>query len=532
MTLYKDEWLSHLKDSIPPEAKLNQTSLYTIALEGWRRGLSLSFYNHIEGEQRSIRYSLSNENKTHYFTGSSGDYNTKEAFDICDDKTETANYLSANNVPIPQGKTFKIRETSENEIVAYGNSIGYPLVVKPPDGSGGASVFANITSERALIDAVNYIKEKQQFTEVIVQQHVMGDEIRVYVLDGKVLAAANRLPANVLGDGKQTVAQLIREKNEVRKSVPHLHHRPIKMDLQVRRLIEQENYTLESVLPKGKRIYLRKTSNVSTGGDPIDVTNQLSKEQTEIAVNASKAIPGLVHSGVDIIINPVTNQTVVLEVNTRPGIGSHLFPIEGEAVDIPKALIDFYFPETKNQTTSLSGVYFDLQTPIDSLKSDILDEIVIVSPPKNVLTAKKYKINSPLNPKEFYDQIKKYVLTNDIQGFIKEDNRNLEIIVAHEKKEELNEFRSHLEKRKNLLRIKDIEENVYDKPIKMGFSVYDGLDSMSLFELETMYNQLNKSYKITEKEVARLKRRIDLMFKSVSWKITRPIRFITGRFNK
>src|SRR5690625_7215723 len=85
------------------------------------------------------------------------------------------------------------------------------------------------------------------------------------------------------------------------------------MDLQVRRLIEQENYTLESVLPKGKRIYLRKTSNVSTGGDPIDVTKQLTKEQTEIAVNASKAIPGLVHSGVDIIINPVTNQTVVLE---------------------------------------------------------------------------------------------------------------------------------------------------------------------------------------------------------------------------
>src|SRR5699024_2989814 len=161
---------------------------------------------------------------------------------------------------------------------------------KPPDGSGGASVFANITNEPALIDAINYIKEKQQFTEVIVQQHDMGDEIRVYVLDGKVLAAANRLPVTVLGDVKQTVAQLI-------------------------------------------------------------------KEQTEIAVNASKAIPGLVHSGVDIIINPVTNQTVVLEVNTRPGIGSHLFPIEGEAVDIPKALIDFYFPETKNQTKALPEAY-------------------------------------------------------------------------------------------------------------------------------------------------------------------------------
>src|SRR5690625_5549062 len=155
----------------------------------------------------------------------------------------------------------------------------------------------------------------------------MGDEIRVYVLDGKVLAAANRLPANVLGDGKQTVAKLIKQKKKCRKSLPHLHHRPIKMDLQVRRLIEQENYTLESVLPKGKRIYLRKTSNVSTGGDPIDVTKQLTKEQTEIAVNASKEIPGLVHSGVDIIINTVTNKTVVLEVNIMPEIGYYIFTI-------------------------------------------------------------------------------------------------------------------------------------------------------------------------------------------------------------
>src|SRR5699024_2952173 len=236
LTLYKDEWLPHLKNSIPPEAKLNQTSLYTIALEGWRRGLSLSFYNHIEGDKRSIRYSLSNENKTHYFTGSSGDYNTKEAFDICDDKTETANYLSANNVPIPKGETFNIRETPERDIVAYGNSIGYPLVVKPPDGSGGASVFANITNEPALIDAINDInnkKDKEKFIELIIRLGVMGVESRIDVLEDKVIANENRLKAKVVGDGKQTEVQLIKHKNEVRKSIQHLYHSTKKMDLQL-----------------------------------------------------------------------------------------------------------------------------------------------------------------------------------------------------------------------------------------------------------------------------------------------------------
>src|SRR5690625_7309521 len=95
---------------------------------------------------------------------------------------------------------------------------------------------------------------------------------------------------------------------------------------------------------------------------------------------------------------------------------------------MPKALIDLYITENNNHTKSLPAGYFDLQTPIDSLKSDILNENVIVSPPKNDLTAKKYKIHSALNPKELYEQIKKYILTNDIQGFIKEDNINLEII--------------------------------------------------------------------------------------------------------
>src|SRR5690625_7405715 len=95
-----------------------------------------------------------------------------------------------------------------------------------------------------------------------------------------------------------------------------------------------------------------------------------------------------------------------------------------------------------------------------------------------------------MNPKEFYKQIKKYIITKDIQGFIKEDNINLEIIVAHETREKLSDFRTHLEERINLLQIKNIEEIVYDKPIIMGLSVYDGLDTMSLFELVKLYNQI------------------------------------------
>lgn len=529
MIYYKQEWLQHLKDAIPPEAKRNQTSLYTIALEGWRRGLTLKFY--LDDQQKGIRYSLSDENKTHHFNGSSGDFNTKEAFDICENKALTTVYLEANNIPVPRGSTFN-EKNKEKEIVTYAKQLGYPLVVKPTDGSGGASVFANIKNEQGLIKAIKYIKEKQQYKEIIVQEHVTGDEVRVYVLNRKVLAAANRLPANVVGDGYQTIAQLIREKNELRKNVPHLFHRPIKMDLQVRQLIEQENYTLESVLPKDKRVYLSKTSNVSTGGDPIDITNELTEDQRDIAVGASKAIPGLTHSGVDIIINKETGKTVVLEVNTRPGIGSHLFPIEGEAIDIPKAIIDLYFPKTKN--IKIAKEYFNLQLVLDSLKDGVLDEIVMTDPSTFDLSAKRYIIKSEMNLMDFYSSIRKFIISNRVHGFIKRNNNEteLEIVVAHKNDEKVNEFRTFLEQRKSLLQIKDIQEKSYNSPIKMGFSIIAGLYTMSTLELEIKYNRLNKEKKVTEKEVIRLNRRISLMKNSRAWKITAPLRKLTDLLKK
>lgn len=532
MIYYKQEWLPHLKDAIPPEAKRNQISLYTIALEGWRRGLTLKFYLSIEDDQRKeIRYSLSNENKVHHFNGSSGDFNTKEAFGICENKALTASYLETSNIPVPKGSKFN-EKTEVEEIITYAKNLGYPLVVKPTDGSGGASVFANITNEQALIKAIKHIKEKQQFKEIIVQEHVFGDEVRVYVLNGKVLAAANRLPANVLGDGNQTIAQLIREKNELRKNVPHLYHRPIKMDLQVRQLIEQENYTLESILPKGKRVYLSKTSNVSTGGDPIDITNELTKNQRDIAIGASKAIPGLTHSGVDIIINKETGKTVVLEVNTRPGIGSHLFPIEGNAIDIPKAIIDLYFPETKNVKPAKE--YFNLQLALDSLEDEILNEIVMTPPPVFDLNAKKYIIKSEMELMNFYSSIRKYIIAHKVHGFIRVGNNEneLEIIAAQENDKKINEFRTFLEQRKNMLQIKNIQEKSYNYPIKIGFSVIAGLSTKSVLELEIKYNRLNKERQIAKKEIIRLNRRLNLMKNSRAWKITAPIRFLTSLSKK
>lgn len=119
---------------------------------------------------------------------------------------------------------------------------------------------------------------------------------------------------------------------------------------------------------------MRQKTNVSSGGDPIDVTDSISDEVKQIAIDAVKAIPGLLHAGVDIIINENRNidaEGLVIEINPTAQIGGILYPLEGEARDIPKAIVDYYFPETKGFDTSKSKIYFDLVEVLEPLENRI-----------------------------------------------------------------------------------------------------------------------------------------------------------------
>src|SRR5690625_4833066 len=135
------KWLPHLDGAIPSAGQGKRISTYAVALEGWRRGLKLKFYSVFEdGNKLKLRYSLSNENRTHQFQLSMGDKVSDEAFKICDDKDLTKQYLERGGVPVPSGKMFEA-EVSEEDIVDYGLSLGFPIVVKPTDGNAGKGVF-------------------------------------------------------------------------------------------------------------------------------------------------------------------------------------------------------------------------------------------------------------------------------------------------------------------------------------------------------------------------------------------------------
>lgn len=511
-------WLPHLEGAIPSAGQGKRISTYTVALEGWRRGLSLTFYSLFEdGNKLKVRYSLSDGVRTHHFSLSMGDEVSDKAFEICDDKDLTKRYLSKENVPVPKGQMFKAN-IPEDEIIQYGLSLGFPLVVKPTDGNAGRGVFANITNEEDFREIVPYVREELEFPDIIVEQYVDGEEFRIYVIEDRVLGAMNRRPANVVGDGEHTVRELIHAKNAQRKLNPHLTSRLIKIDREVETLLEEKGYDLHSIPEKDELVYLREKSNLSTGGEAVDVTNQLTPELEKIAIDAGKAIPGLTHYGVDMIVSDDRKKGVILEVNSRPGLGGHMFPGQGQPRDFAKDIIDYYFPETAGKYRS--KLYFDFDRIIEAITSRSVESVSVISPPMKPLHGKKYIVQID---EESIGLLRRYVrriaLVKEMHGYteLMEDSQVC-IVLLTTKKSDLDELKI---KMTDKFDIAMVEESVWDKPVLIGFETKrrGKLSRSRVRRLLIEKKQLEIANARIEKKYTEIQR-------SRFWRLTSPFRFV------
>src|SRR5690625_4060339 len=229
-------WLEHLEDSIPKEARGYSVSMYTVALEGWRRGLTLKFIN--ENRRRSeLFYSLEYQGRKHIFTVSKGDQVSDNAIKICRNKHIAKQYLNKAGVPTPEGELFN-KEVMDEEIIDYALKLGFPNVIKPVDGTGGTGVIANIKNEKEFKAALNFVRHDLKKTNIIVEKHYDGRGYRIYVAGNKVIGAFDRIPANVIGDGKSNINYLLKEKIKKRDENPALFKRPIKIDKEMHTLLE------------------------------------------------------------------------------------------------------------------------------------------------------------------------------------------------------------------------------------------------------------------------------------------------------
>ncbi len=266
------------------------------------------------------------------------------AVDIAGNKEETKRHLANNSIPVAGGGIA----VDEEDLITIINKIDYPIVIKPLDGNHGKGASINVKTWEEAVAGLAHAKTYSR--RVIVEKFITGHDFRVLVIDNKVIAAAQRVPAHVKGNGKSTVQQLIDKENEdPRRGYGHENVlTEITVDRDTLDLLEKMNYTLASIPKKNELVYLKSTANLSTGGTSIDVTDMMHPENVFLSERIARVI-GLDVCGIDIMASNLTEPLkesggVVLEVNAAPGFRMHLAPAEGLPRNVAAPVIDMLFP--------------------------------------------------------------------------------------------------------------------------------------------------------------------------------------------
>ena len=523
-----EQRLPHLPNEVVADALGYKLGAYLVALEGWRRGLKLKWYTaeadgpeHVKTVGKNFHgriYSLSSEERTHYFFRSRGDKVDDEMVDICKNKDETKRRLAEAGVPVPQGKEFDAAAPDE-ELAAYAAELGFPVVLKPTNGSLGKGVYSNIRNETELRNALQDMREQFSYTSYIVETYLPGEEYRMLTVGDKVVAVCNRVPANVTGDGKSTIRELIDLKNEAKKQNPILSTKPIKIDYEIKTYVDYHGYTLDSVPPEGERLFLRKVSNGSAGGDLWDATDELTPEVKQIAVDALQAMPGLGHAGVDVIVNPEDDtKGTVIEINTTPEIGAHPFPTKGLARDVPAAIVDYYFPETAGKEKS--PFYFDFESVLEPLRTRTAKEVEVAPAPTGQVYARRFILDGDVQKPGYHRWIRKQALKKNLHGETKMlKSGKLAVLIAGTNPETVDNFRSVFTRDSGQANVKGIKEKEWNKPVKIGFEVKKKKESKASekewkeqlkkaeAEKEAIIEKFKEELKGERREVLKLKKR-------------------------
>ncbi len=265
---------------------------------------------------------------------------------LASDKEGTHSLLRDMGLPVPLQGMF----INEDEAVRAANKIGYPVVVKPLDANHGRGISINLTTDEEVREAFHVARKEGRSRYVLAESFVTGYDHRMLVVNNELVAVAKRVPGNVIGDGKSTIARLIDIVNsDPRRGIGHEKVLTrLEIDLQAKTLMKDAGFDENTVLKKGEQFFLRSTANLSTGGTAIDMTDIVHPDNREMAVRAVRAI-GLDIGGVDFITEDITHSYkdvggAIVEVNAGPGFRMHVAPSEGEPRDVAGKVLDMLYP--------------------------------------------------------------------------------------------------------------------------------------------------------------------------------------------
>lgn len=266
------------------------------------------------------------------------------AVEMACDKELTKKILAEAGIPVPQGDVVR---TAAGAVEVAGE-LGFPVVIKPLDGNHGRGVTTNIQTSEDVLGA--FTKAQAHSKYLIVERYFSGDDYRALVVNGEVVAVAERVPAHVIGNGIDTIQKLIDEVNtDPRRGNGHENIMTrIKIDEKIVSWLARSGLTLETVPAAKERIILASTANLSTGGTAIDRTDHIHPDNALMAKRAALLI-GLDIAGIDLILPDISRSWRetgggIVEVNAAPGFRMHLCPSEGQPRNVAKPVLSALFP--------------------------------------------------------------------------------------------------------------------------------------------------------------------------------------------
>jgi GNAT-family acetyltransferase (TIGR03103 family) len=299
-----------------------------IADEALRRGIRVEVLDADGGYLR-----LSHGGRSIITRESLSELTSAIAMSRCDDKRVTRKVLIEAGLRVPRGRSATFDDADREFLAEIGE-----LVVKPARGEQGQGITVGVTTDEELAEALEAARSVSG--DVLLEQRVAGEDLRIVVIDHEVVAAAIRKPASVVGTGHHSIRELI-EAQSRRRAAATGGESTIPLDASTEATVRAAGWSLDDVLPQGEELRVRRTANLHTGGTIHDVTAELHPSLAEAAVAASRALDIPV-TGLDLMV-PAVDQPdyVFIEANERPGLANH------EPQPTAERFIDLLFPATR-----------------------------------------------------------------------------------------------------------------------------------------------------------------------------------------
>src|SRR5687768_2180426 len=321
-----------------------------IVEEARRRGIPVRRLNNYSLVQLGLGKNL------HRIQATLTDSTSAIGVEIAQDKDDTKRVLENIGLPVPKGDVARTPEGA----LEVADEIGYPVILKPLAANHGRGISGRCADADALRAA--WERSSAYGSRIVVEQFAEGRDHRVLVVNGKVVAAAERVPAHVVGDGTRTLAELIAKANEdPRRGVGHTKMLTrIPTDARTLEYLARVGRTMQTVPTEGEMVALAATANLSTGGTSIDRTDEMHPDNVTACEMAAGVI-GLDIAGIDVLTPDISipfreNNSVIIEVNAGPGIRMHTHPAEGRARNVAAPIVDMLYPPGVEATIPVIAV--------------------------------------------------------------------------------------------------------------------------------------------------------------------------------